>query len=137
MTSLTFTPCASFTARTSASATDEKASSRRGPSVALKTLRGPRMAARAWSAARGRRAIRRLPGAAGRRHRDATHVTADVEVGVVDPDRPVEVERDVLQLPTELRGLVDPLRRAGHDLIEGEAASRRVEDREATDVLVP
>ena len=34
---------------------------------------------------------------------DAMHVVADVEVGVVDPHRPVEAERDLLELPPELR----------------------------------
>ena len=44
-----------------------------------------------------------LAPAAGRGHGDAPEVLVDVEVLVLDPHRAVEVERDLLQLPPELR----------------------------------
>ena len=62
----------------------------------------------------------------------------DVEVLVLDPHRPVEVERDLLQLPPELRHAREPPKEGPPHLAEAEPLRlRRVHNGEATDVLVP
>ena len=79
-----------------------------------------------------------LAASARRRHGDAPEVLVDVEVLVLDPHRPIEVERDLLQLPAELRHPREPLEQRPAHLLEAEPVRlRRVHHREPTDVLVP
>ena len=79
-----------------------------------------------------------LPPPARRRDRDAAEVLVDVEVLVLDPHRPVEVERDLLELPAELRHPGQSLQERAPDLVEPEAIRfRRIDQREPADVLVP
>ena len=79
-----------------------------------------------------------LPPPARRRDRDAAEVLVDVEVLVLDPHRPVEVERDLLELPAELRHPGQSPQERAPDLVEPEAIRfRRIDQREPADVLVP
>ena len=65
-------------------------------------------------------------------HRDVAHVVVEVEVGVVEPHRPVEVERHEREPLTELRQQRQPLGEVRLDLLERVPAGdgRRVEEHE-------
>jgi len=77
-----------------------------------------------------------LLAAAGAGHRDPVHVPVDVELGVVDPDRVVEVQHGVVQFPPEDGHALRPggeLRLEGLEVVP--ARDRRdVEDDQPADV---
>ena len=79
-----------------------------------------------------------LLGAARGRHRDVANVVVEVEVGVVEPDRSVQIERDVREPATELRQHRKPRREMRLDLLEGVAARhrRRVQEHHRLDLHV-
>ena len=71
---------------------------------------------------------------AGRRQGDVADVELQIEVGILDPVRVVEVERDADESLTEHAGLVEPLVDVIEDALERDGAAgrgRRVVDRDA------
>ena len=76
------------------------------------------------------RELGQLGGAAGSRQGRPSHVVVDVEVGVLDPQRVVELERDLDEAPPERRQQVEPALDELDHLLEGVAAGDggRVED---------
>ncbi len=70
--------------------------------------------------------------------RGAVDVSAQVEGEIVDPHCAIETERDLLQLPGELRHQRQPPCDAAIERVEPERGrSARIHDRQTTDVLVP
>jgi hypothetical protein len=82
--------------------------------------------------------VAQLADAAGGGERGPPHVQVDVEVGVVEPDRVVEVERHWREPPAELGDEVHPLPQEVLHLLERVAARHRggVEDHERRHVHV-
>ena len=83
--------------------------------------------------------VAELLGPAGRGHPDVADVVADVEVGVLDPTRPIEAERHLDELPPELGDEGQP---AGDALLEAVGAEPpgclgRVDEQHRRHVHVP
>ena len=81
---------------------------------------------------------RKLVEVAGCRQGDASHVVLELDVGILDPERMVELERDLRQPPAERRQQVEPALDQREDLLEGVATGHggRVEHARAADVHV-
>ena len=78
---------------------------------------------------------RDLPGSAGRRDDDALQVLVDVQDAAVHPERPIEMERHLLELPGELRHTWNPPGvELAHSLEPEVRRVGRVEGHEATDL---
>ena len=81
-----------------------------------------------------RREVAQLLLGAGRRQRGLAHVVVEVEVGVVDPDRPALVEGDEAQLLAEARHQVQARLDVVAELVVG--GRRALEDDRRGDVHV-
>ena len=81
---------------------------------------------------------RELARSTGRRQRGAAHVVVEVEVGILDPQRVVQVERHGHEAAPERREQVHPLpQQVAHPVdVERRGRRRRVEDRRAQHVHV-
>jgi hypothetical protein len=97
---------------------------------------GSRRALNVWA--------RRLPcsvsrdraGAAGRRDDDALQVLVDIQFAAVHPERPIEMERHLLELPRELRDACNPPGlELAHPLEPEVGRVAGIEGREAADVI--
>ncbi len=86
-----------------------------------------------------RHRLGQLPVVAGRRHGGLADVEVEVEVGVLDPVRVVEPERDGHEPPAQRRQQREALRDQAADVLDAERAARRgrrVVDREPADMAV-